>query len=24
VAGDYQLTSTMYDLIEVLASRTRS
>ena len=24
VAGDYQLTSTMHDLIEVLASRTRS
>jgi 8-oxo-dGTP diphosphatase len=24
VAGDYQLTSTMYDLIEVLASRTPS
>jgi ADP-ribose pyrophosphatase YjhB (NUDIX family) len=24
LAGDYQLTSTMYDLIEVLASRTRS
>jgi len=24
VAGDYQLTSTMHDLIEVLASGTRS
>jgi 8-oxo-dGTP diphosphatase len=24
MAGDYQLTTTMYELIEVLASRTRS
>ena len=24
LAGDYQLTATMYELIEVLASRTRS
>jgi 8-oxo-dGTP diphosphatase len=24
MAGDYQLTATMYELIEVLASRTRS